>query len=707
MAPSLLYLKNNNLELGIDRTTGAIVSITAVKTGWKILDRPSLGRSFRLLVPLRDSHDWHASAAAPRNNVVHGEKQVLTSLETRGEHAVRLTWDGVVSEPGGPLAIKVVTTLTLEEDQAVFATTIENHSSHIVENVYSPYLGDVSHPEGEDWFKGFLYDYASAVEWPLWPVYRNLRGYYGWDYPVQMGGSTNAGAPTAPFILLRGEKQGLYCGVAAPSAELVAWQTELRPGWDSAMSERVPEGSDISGKDVHTLFAAVHLPYIQPGETRVLTPVALAAYQGGWQQGASIYRAWRRTWMALPALPAWAAEPHAWQQVHINSPEDELRVRFTELPAIAAECYRHGVKAIQLVGWNDGGQDQGNPSHTPDPRLGTFTELKDAIAQCQALGVRIILFSKFTWADRATSAFRNRLHRLAVRDPYGDYYLHPGYQYQTATQILDVNTKRLVPMCFLSEEYLHICETEFEQVLESGAAGILYDECQHHTPAWLCFDETHNHRYGAPVYANDRELIHRFDRLARPVNPEFLYAGEACYDWEMEAYHLSYFRSQSRTHIPLSRFLLPEGLFMTAVAGFNDRHMINQCLMYRYIISYEPYNFKGRLSDFPLTVAYGEQMDALRRELRAYLWDGEFQDTLGAAVTAQGQPYAPYSVFTERSSGRQALVIVNYDDEQGVSVEARLDSGQPLARYRLVDDPAWRSTEAGILIPPRSAAVVL
>ena len=40
---------------------------------------------------------------------------------------------------------------------------------------------------------------------------------------------------------------------------------------------------------------------------------------------------------------------------------------------------------------------------------------------------------------------------------------------------------------------------------------------------------------------------------------------------------------------------------MTAVTGFNDRNMINQCLMYRYIISYEPYNFKGRLDDYPLT----------------------------------------------------------------------------------------------------------
>ena len=35
------------------------------------------------------------------------------------------------------------------------------------------------------------------------------------------------------------------------------------------------------------------------------------------------------------------------------------RVPFTELVHIGEECARHGVKAIQLVGWNDGGQDQG------------------------------------------------------------------------------------------------------------------------------------------------------------------------------------------------------------------------------------------------------------------------------------------------------------------------------------------------------------
>ena len=50
---------------------------------------------------------------------------------------------------------------------------------------------------------------------------------------------------------------------------------------------------------------------------------------------------------------------------------------------------------------------------------------------------------------------------------------------------------------------------------------------------------------------------------------------------------------------------------MTAVNGFYDRNMINQCLMYRYIISYEPFHFKGWLHDYPETVAYGNAMDAL------------------------------------------------------------------------------------------------
>jgi hypothetical protein len=695
-----IVLQNRKLKMEFSPETGALTGFTANQTGWNILNRPQLGLSFRLLVPL--SEDL-------RNNPVYGEKQALAKFDVAPDgNSVSFVWDGVDSERGGKLDIRLVLKVTLDENQAVFAMTVENHSAYIVENVYCPYLGDVQHPQDEEWFKTFIYAYASATEWGLWPQYDNLRGYYGVDYPTQFHPNAPfSGAPMSPFFLLRGQKQGLYAGVASSSTEYVAWHTELRPGYGSSIDHRVPETLNVSGKDVATRFAAVHVPYIQPGETRMLTPIALEPYQGNWQHGCDIYKRWRDTWFQMPKIPAWASEPHAWQQLHINSPEDELRMRFTDLPQIGAECARRGVKAIQLVGWNDGGQDQGNPSHNPDPRLGTWDELKEAIRQIQAMGVKLILFSKFTWADRGTEWFRNDLNRLAIKDPYGDYYMHPGYQYQTATQLLDINTKRLIPMCFSSEEYLALCNREFQKTVELGADGILFDECLHHGPAVLCFDAHHGHRYGAPVFANDRKLIQNFHTVSDPVRSDFLFAGEACYDWEMDAYHLSYHRSENKEHIPLSRYLLPHGLFMTAVTGFGDRNMINQCLLCRYVISYEPYNFKGHLEDYPETMAYGQQMDALRAELRAYFWDGEFRHTAGAVVKNGEKPHQPYAVFLNANTGKTGLVICNYDEKATITVTAQLDNGSPLARYRLIDDPTWKPAESGVVIPAMSAAVVI
>jgi hypothetical protein len=76
-----------------------------------------------------------------------------------------------------------------------------------------------------------------------------------------------------------------------------------------------------------------------------------------------------------------------------------LRTPFSDLPKRARQLADYGVTAVQLVGWNQGGQDRGNPMHNPDERLGTWEDLKAAISTIEALGVRVILFNKFVWAD--------------------------------------------------------------------------------------------------------------------------------------------------------------------------------------------------------------------------------------------------------------------------------------------------------------------
>ena len=702
-----LISPDGGLVAAIDSATGSLVGLRSGPGGWAVLDEARSARPFDLLVPLPERRRNRT------RDVAQARPKVVSPVPGA---SVELQWDELRTGPGTAHDVTVVASYVLDGDGLVCSMTIDNRSELIVESAVFPYLTDLQPPDRAQDFGSFTYAYGTARRHRLWPQFDNVVGYYGVDRPTIIQEPHAITVPGSPFLLLEGPGRGLYLGVDEAKPELMTFVLELEPGYGESIDARVPVGPTIGGKEVRLELSTVHLPYVMPGERRVLPAVRLQFFTGDWHDGAAIYRTRRRTWMGSSNPPSWAREPHAWKQVQMNSPEGERRYRFTDLPQIARECAEAGVRAVQVVGWNDGGQDQNNPCHDPDPLLGGPEELRDAIAECQALGVKIVLFSKFVWSDRATERFRRDLVRLAVKDPYGDYYMHPGYRYQTVTQLLDINTKRLVPMCFGSAEWVDVCRQEFQKVLDAGADGMLYDECFHHVPAVACFDSNHGHRYGAPVYAHDVDFVGWLRAQSDPVRPDFLYAGEACTDWQLSEYHLSYHRSEALDHLPLMRFLRPDALIMTAVTGFDDRDMVNQCLLYRYVMSYEPYNFKGRLTDVPLTVAYGRQMDSLRLELRDWLWDGEFQDTIGATVIdrASSRPHAPYSVFKSASGTSLAVVVANYSVKDEVVVDVRTADGGDAAgdggiagSYRLVEGTGWLSAADGVRVPPRSAAVVL
>jgi sugar phosphate isomerase/epimerase len=692
-----LCSRSGALSADIDRVTGSLVRLRYATLGWEALGAGRGARPFDLLLPLGGQRlNRTRRACQPSPEVIEGA----------GGSSVELRWPEVVSEAGGAHEILVTGSYVVDGDAVVCRMTVENHSAVVVENVTFPCLTDLQAAPGGEQLDLFTYAYATASRGHLRPHFTNTPGYFGVDRPTFVPGPFASTVPGSPFVLLEGVGGGLYIGVDEPEPELLTWIAELEPGYGESIDSQVPPEPTIGGLEVRVEVSTVHLPFVMPGERRALPAVRVQFYSGDWHHGAAIYRARRRTWMGSSTPPPWAAEPHAWQQLQMNSPEGERRYRFAQLPDIARECSERGVRAIQLVGWNDGGQDQNNPSHDPDPLLGGAEELRRAIAECQQLGVKIILFSKFVWSDRATERFRSELSSLAVRDPYGDYYINSNARYQTVTQLLDINTKRLVPMCFAADGWAEVCRQEFEKILSSGADGMLNDECFHHVPALACFDPSHGHRYGQPVYAHDVDFVRRLKEMSGRRREDFLYAGEACTDWQLSEYHVSYHRSESTTHVPLMRFLRPDALLMTAVTGFDDRNMINQCLLYRYIISYEPYNFKGRLTDMPLTIAYGQQMDALRTELRDWLWDGEFQDTIGAWVTdrTSGGPHMPFSVFKSGRDGSLAVVVANYSSEDRV-VDVVVD-GRVEGSYRLVEGNDWSDATGGVRLPARSAAVV-
>ena len=82
-----MVLANETLRLEFDPDTGALIHVATADGGWQILDRPGLGLSFRLLVPLPNR----------RNNNVFGEQQRVASVETAPDGRsirFRLGWCG-------------------------------------------------------------------------------------------------------------------------------------------------------------------------------------------------------------------------------------------------------------------------------------------------------------------------------------------------------------------------------------------------------------------------------------------------------------------------------------------------------------------------------------------------------------------------------------------------------------------------------------
>jgi hypothetical protein len=321
------------------------------------------------------------------------------------------------------------------------------------------------------------------------------------------------------------------------------------------------------------------------------------------------------------------------------------------------------------------------------------------------MGVKVILFTKFTWADRTSDWYKSELWKYTVKDPYGEPQYFNGYAYQTDIQLAEINTRHFSPICHLASDWRKLADKEFKKTLDLGADGMLFDENQHHGGARYCFDKSHGHHVPAHIFAGDETLAEGFTSIKNSINPDYIFTGEGHYDLEFRHYQLSYFRIDLN-HVPLHRYIAPNEQMMIAVSGYNERNIINSALMYRYIISYEPRNFKGRLNEFPMTLDYGKKIDSLRLKYRNFLWDGEFHHTVGAKVLVDGESYERYSLYTDKTTGKRAVVIVNDDYNKTIEAKIKLD-GKQLQLYCMTPEkPEPVQFEGTGTVPPNSALII-
>ena len=680
-----IVLQDDEFLVAFDPATGALTRMEHKPTHWTIERRPALGASFRMLVPIPNR----------RANFVLGQKQKATSVEKIADNQVRLKWKDLASEHGGVLPIAFTATVTLKNGKLTFDSTLENNSSYAVETVDYPYFGDLNPPTPDSRVSARTFWYGNLGDDEIYPNFGSEKGYWGVDFPTKTFGTHRS-----LFCLLQAQTEGLYLEMSDPTLPYyMEYSFEQHPG--VVHGSVVPKTDEISGFPVHLEFRTCHFLFAHPGTTVKLAPIVMRGYKGDWHAGIDVYREWRNTWFKKPRLPEWAKDVHSWTMLRMNTPEEDYTISYKKFVEYGEEYAKYGVKAVQLIGWNIGGQDRGDPSQDTDPNLGTWQEFHDAIAKVQSLGVNVILFAKLNWADLTSKWYQDELYKYEAKDPFGIRYEQGGYNYVTPTQLAGINTRRRAVMDFADPAYREVALKEFQKILALGSTGWLWDEICHHSGALYNFAPGHGYVPPGYIYGGDLPLSEQMRAAADKISPDFIFGGEGPQDWLMQYFPVS---ESGVSATPICQFLDTKNSVMIAgVSGFDDREGLNMMLLNRIIIQYEPFLYKGHLHDFPMTMAYGKKIDDLRRKYKAYLWDGAFRDTLGAEVSGNAQ--VRYSVFLA-DSGKRAVVIVNPSSDQAVTAKVTLPNPGSLV-VATPDQPEGIATTGSLHIPVRSAAVVI
>lgn len=670
-------LEDENISAVVNLDNGALQCLNNRQTGWNIINETSLARTFEMRV----------KSSTGSSLTISGNKLPQPKIKTCKNNII-FTWSNILGDKESA-GIDFEGTITLNDEGLIYGGTVKNNSQNIVEQLKWPTIGDVSAPNNPN---KLLYQYVTYSR------LNTVELYPGSSY----AGSCNL--PEASFVLINNGSQGLYLSSKDYKLdEYIRCEYKLLPRvkYASIVGDKLSKQNNQERNQMVLDVSANRMIHTQPNTSTKLVPFVVAPYVGTWHRGADIYKRWRKTWHTKPVYAEWIKKVNSWQQLQINGSESNLNFKYTDIIDYAKECKKYGVKALQLTGWALGGQDNGVPSCNVDPRLGTYDELKRAISESQKIGVNILLFTKFTWIDLTSDHYGQYKDFVAVNESQEPSW-HPGYNYSTYTQLLGINTHRFGVLCLSDDTCRKELCREFQKVLDLGANGMVYDENQHHAGYTLCFDKSHTHKIPGFLYRGADLLGADFHRMIECQRPDFMMSGEAPYDIQSQ-YYITYTRADV-DHIPVLRYIDSDVPMACAIVGYNERNKLNMCLMNRYAMSYEPRNFKGSLTETPRQMAYGYQIDELRRRYADYIWNGEFRDKLGA--TSHGKDIM-HTVFIRKNDMKRAAVLINtnlYDYSDAVLT---IDDAEIKDLYYATpENPALRKFDGQVKIAPQSAVVV-
>lgn len=684
----LLTLEDPHLSMRFDPRTGGLVRFDDGRTGaW--LEEANAGSLFVLEIP----------RGGDRTVVVQTSQQTLTGHEIdEAKSILTLRWNDPVTSAGERLGGDITVTVAIEDGVARLALSFHLLDGE-VEAVRFPSLRGVRPAAPKLELRGV--DYSTGTRVDLLPVFDSNAPYWGTMFPDYASGNLRpelVGNPTSPFVALVTDAGGITVMPAVPTLDFIGWRASLEPGYADSLGR-------TAGPDAAVTLDAIHFP-AATGDRVEVPAMSLAPYAGDWTASLEPYR--RNQAPTRRSRAAWLAEPRLWLQVQLMSTEGEARYDFDDLVDIIEECAAAGIGAIQIVGWNEGGQDGLVPWHRPSVKLGGLAKLQRALDRARELDVATVLYVKYVWVEKPGPHW-DELERFVSRDPNGQPYAQPGPVYHSSRKRYGISTPWYVPLCFGVRELRERIANEVAEMASWGADGILADESLYHGRALLCFAHDHGHPVGASAFTWDAAYLDDIRARLGDAADTFVIAAEGAYDAQFEDYDVSYFRSASAQHRPVGRMLRPDARIVTALTGFDEHGMIAQSILDGYAMSLEPFNFKGRPADMPATVERARRAEDVRRRYADWLWNGELVG--GDAISIRGLDGSEPNALVRHTVWRRdaddssrVVVVANLGAE---AVDLHLDGLAEGAQIERLDGTPGSALGQTLTIDPRDAVVVV
>jgi len=683
---------NGKVRLEIEPEHGRIISLRHSGLDIELIGEPRLAENFRILLPL----------PGRRGHYIRGAAQRLADAQVTGD-SCRLIWRGLSSEHGW-FDIEITQSIRLDGDDVIVQTEAVNRCPHEIEEVSSVVLAGLANTaERDDWRIHYAGGGGQGQEWDIYDTFPG--SYLGPAKPVWAAMyPTGMSMPWAEIYHAKADK-GFYFGNHDPQARHSVLWAEFTPctthGGPKGSGQYWPDPADLDGEPSGLSLAWVSLPFLAPGHSWAGPPVTIHFHRGGWWEAARHFRAWSDTLRPIDKAGNWLAEEDAWQSTIISYPDGTVRYRFSDLPKMAMEARDAGINVLQIDGWDIGGIDRDYPQYTPDPRLGTWEELVSAVAECQGLGVKVMLFTNLQWVNVETDWYERELHRYVVRDPDGHIRGGMGWEYNTTLGLLGQTVKRMVMVNPGRPEFKRVILDQLQNVARLGAAGTQIDKFGALGDVDFSADNPLPRGDGVP--AGTLAALAEFYQQARQELPGFCIASEAHWDRIVPYVDASYSRFFTNDHLPTFGVAFPEYRQSCCITGDYDYGLVNNCLRYGHIINVEAECLHGTAADAPHLSAYVAEALRLRRSLKHRIWHSRLADP--GRETVRG----PEGLRVSRHIGRggEETFVLNHFEPQPMTAEVAPFGGSRRATlYQPFEEPAGVALPATVTVPAKRFVIV-